>query len=164
MPFVVGWRDIGHRGDRSCHFDDHELLRRSHSALHKSAESVTQDDNATCNKLENPSLSDGSKLNLPPRKRTVPPFILSHDLPRGVIYMVQATLSYALMLAVMSVLSLLLFRCATADLFSDVGRLTPRTSSLLLQVWLLEKPCLEGGPLLPTIKAYHNFYYSGFVC
>ena len=135
----------------------------SHSALHKSAESVTQDDNATCNKLETPSLSDGSKLNLPPRKRTVPPFILSHDLPRGIVYMVQATLSYALMLAVMSVRPPQYSVVQLLMLFSDVGRLTPRTSSLLLQVWLLEKPCLEGGPLLPTIKVYHKFYYSGFV-
>ncbi|KAI0651640.1 Ctr copper transporter [Trametes meyenii] len=34
--------------------------------------------------------------------RSVPPFIPSHDIPRGVLYAFQATLSYALMLAVMT--------------------------------------------------------------
>lgn len=37
--------------------------------------------------------------------RTVEPFILSHDLPRGVLYALQAVLAYTLMLAVMCVLS-----------------------------------------------------------
>ena len=77
--------------------------------------------------------------------------------------MVQATLSYALMLAVMSVLPLL-SSAAQLLMLIDVGRSTPRTLSLLLQASLLERPCLEGGPRLPTIKSYHNFYYSGFTC
>ena len=36
--------------------------------------------------------------------RTVEPFILSHDLPRGILYALQAFLAYTLMLAVMCVL------------------------------------------------------------
>ncbi|KAI0768497.1 Ctr copper transporter [Trametes elegans] len=42
----------------------------------------------------------------PPRKirspRTIPPFMASHDIPRGVMYAFQALLMYALMLAVMT--------------------------------------------------------------
>lgn len=38
--------------------------------------------------------------------RTIEPFILSHDLPRGILYALQAVLAYTLMLAVMCVLSL----------------------------------------------------------
>ncbi|KAI0639192.1 Ctr copper transporter [Trametes polyzona] len=34
--------------------------------------------------------------------RTLPPFIPSHDIPRGMLYAFQALLSYALMLAVMT--------------------------------------------------------------
>ncbi|OJT12575.1 hypothetical protein TRAPUB_10816 [Trametes pubescens] len=35
-------------------------------------------------------------------RRTLPPFILSHDVPRGALYAFQALLTYALMLAVMT--------------------------------------------------------------
>ena len=35
------------------------------------------------------------------RKRFAPPFIPSHDIPRGGIHFVQSTFSYTLMLAVM---------------------------------------------------------------
>ena len=35
--------------------------------------------------------------------RTIPPFIASHDIPRGALYAFQALLMYALMLAVMCV-------------------------------------------------------------
>lgn len=43
------------------------------------------------------------KNNQPPpvNRRSLPPFIASHDLPRGAIFMLQSTLGYALMLAVM---------------------------------------------------------------
>ena len=41
--------------------------------------------------------------------RTTPPFILSHDLSRGVIFAVQALLGYSLMLAIMWVPVLLMF-------------------------------------------------------
>ena len=33
--------------------------------------------------------------------RTLPPFIASHDVPRGIAFALQAVLAYALMLAVM---------------------------------------------------------------
>jgi len=36
------------------------------------------------------------------RRRTIPPFVLSHDAARGALYSLQALLSYALMLAVMT--------------------------------------------------------------
>jgi len=36
------------------------------------------------------------------RKRTIPPFVFSHDVARGALYSLQALLSYALMLAVMT--------------------------------------------------------------
>lgn len=35
------------------------------------------------------------------RQRNSPPFIFSHDVPRGIFHIVQVTISYALMLAVM---------------------------------------------------------------
>ena len=35
------------------------------------------------------------------RRRTTPPFVLSHDVVRGALYSLQALLFYALMLAVM---------------------------------------------------------------
>lgn len=35
------------------------------------------------------------------RQRSSPPFIVAHDVPRGAIHIVQVTISYALMLAVM---------------------------------------------------------------
>lgn len=35
------------------------------------------------------------------RRRTIPPFVLSHDVVRGALHSLQALLSYALMLAVM---------------------------------------------------------------
>jgi hypothetical protein len=37
-------------------------------------------------------------------KRAAPPFILFHDVPRGIIQMAQSALSFAFMLAVMYVL------------------------------------------------------------
>jgi len=72
------------------------------NALHRSAQHVVQDDDASTKKLETPSLSDGSRVVVPPRRRAVPPFIVAHDLPRGLVYMLQATINYALMLAVMT--------------------------------------------------------------
>jgi copper transporter 1 len=38
---------------------------------------------------------------IPTRKRRIPPFVPSHDIPRGVIQAMQSTFSYAFMLAVM---------------------------------------------------------------
>ena len=38
---------------------------------------------------------------VPARRRLVPPFVPSHDIPRGVIQAMQSTFSYALMLAIM---------------------------------------------------------------
>jgi hypothetical protein len=35
------------------------------------------------------------------RTRTIPPFVFSHDAARGALYSLQASLSFALMLAVM---------------------------------------------------------------
>ena len=79
------------------------MTETSCSAIHRSAE-YTVEGAAACNKLERPPSSDGSGSNHPPRERIVPPFILAHDLPRGVMYMIQATVAYALMLAAMLVL------------------------------------------------------------
>lgn len=44
-----------------------------------------------------------AKGNQPPSvsHRSLPPFIASHEIPRGAIFMLQSTLGYALMLAVM---------------------------------------------------------------
>lgn len=41
-----------------------------------------------------------------PRRRTIPPFVVSHDVPRGILYAVQMLISYLLMLAIMSVFKL----------------------------------------------------------
>ena len=38
---------------------------------------------------------------IPARRQHFPPFTPSHDIPRGVIHVMQSTFSYALMLAVM---------------------------------------------------------------
>ncbi|KAF9643651.1 hypothetical protein BDM02DRAFT_1374107 [Thelephora ganbajun] len=72
------------------------------NALRRYEEHVVEDDNTSCSKLESPSLPNGSKLILAPRRRIMQPFILAHDLPRGIIYMFQATITYTLMLGVMS--------------------------------------------------------------
>jgi len=130
------------------------------SALHRSAEHVVQDDNASCNKLETPSLSDGSRLVVAPRKRIVPPFILAHDLPRGIFYMFQATITYALMLAVMSVLSSCSPLVQTLTLLFCVGHSKLDTSSLSLWVWVLERSFSEDGlPPLITSSEVLSFVY-----
>lgn len=72
------------------------------NALHRSVEQIAQEDNSSCNKLGRPPSSHGSAPIPTPRKRTVPPFILAHDLPRGIIFMFQATITYALMLTAMT--------------------------------------------------------------
>jgi copper transporter 1 len=38
---------------------------------------------------------------IPARRQHVPPFVPSHDIPRGVIQAMQSTFSYAFMLVVM---------------------------------------------------------------
>lgn len=37
------------------------------------------------------------------RKRTIPPFIAAHDIPRGILFALQMTVMYLLMLAIMYV-------------------------------------------------------------
>ena len=49
---------------------------------------------------ERTSLFDGARVS-----RSSPPFIASHDIPRGIAFAIQALLGYALMLAVMWVIS-----------------------------------------------------------
>ncbi|KAF9557846.1 hypothetical protein CPC08DRAFT_736595 [Agrocybe pediades] len=52
-----------------------------------------------------PSATSGSvpkARNLKSRTRTVPPFILAHDLPRGLLFGLQILVSYLLMLAIMT--------------------------------------------------------------
>ena len=51
-----------------------------------------------------PALSSSHQAKtVKPRRRTIPPFIFSHDVPRGVLYAAQMLISYLLMLAIMSV-------------------------------------------------------------
>ncbi|KAF9789188.1 Ctr copper transporter family-domain-containing protein [Thelephora terrestris] len=71
----------------------------------RALERPIQEDTSSCRKSERPSSSDGSKSIPASRKRTVPPFILAHDLPRGIVCMIQAAIAYLLMLIVMFVLS-----------------------------------------------------------
>lgn len=71
------------------------------NALHRSTEHAIREDN-TSNKSESASSSRRCGLTPTPRKRIVPPFILAHDFTRGIIYMFQAAIAYALMLAVMT--------------------------------------------------------------
>ncbi|KAF8078386.1 Ctr copper transporter [Lyophyllum atratum] len=52
-------------------------------------------------KSENPESSDLRQATASPI-RTIPPFILAHDFPRGLMHGLQALLTYALMLAVMT--------------------------------------------------------------
>ena len=47
------------------------------------------------------TVPDSQKVGLLRPDRTMPPFILSHDLPRGIVYAIQALLGYVLMLAIM---------------------------------------------------------------
>jgi len=68
----------------------------------RTLERTVQEDTSSCHKSERPPSSDGSKSIPVGRKRTVPPFILAHDLPRGIVYMLQATIAYLLMLIAMT--------------------------------------------------------------
>ncbi|KAF9270453.1 hypothetical protein L218DRAFT_969031 [Marasmius fiardii PR-910] len=48
---------------------------------------------------EDKSFKPSGKMTL---SRTLPPFILTHDIPRGILYALQALLGYVLMLSVMT--------------------------------------------------------------
>jgi len=54
-----------------------------------------------------PADSNGPQARtVKPRRRTIPPFVVAHDVPRGILYAVQMLVSYLLMLAIMSVFKL----------------------------------------------------------
>ncbi|KAG7099452.1 hypothetical protein E1B28_001303 [Marasmius oreades] len=60
--------------------------------------------------------------------RTLPPFILTHDIPRGLLYAVQALLGYILMLSVMTfqaayIISIILGMGAGEMLFGRMGNI-----------------------------------------
>jgi copper transporter 1 len=53
---------------------------------------------------KSPALSNGPRARtVKSRSRTIPPFIVAHDVPRGILYATQMLVSYLLMLAIMSV-------------------------------------------------------------
>ncbi|KIK99870.1 hypothetical protein PAXRUDRAFT_780527 [Paxillus rubicundulus Ve08.2h10] len=59
--------------------------------------------------------------------RVIPPFITSHDIPRGLIQSIQSTFSYTLMLAVMTfngayIISIILGLGVGEILFGRIGR------------------------------------------
>jgi len=83
---------------RSCHEDSSGVQSGPPASLQKG--DGASDINAS-GLLK--SSSESSHSVRPERNpRSVPPFIPSHDLPRGAIYAVQALMAYALMLAVMT--------------------------------------------------------------
>jgi len=57
------------------------------------------EDNGCCDNSDSDTHTKASTLH---HRRTSPPFILAHDLPRGIVHIIQSALSYALMLAVMT--------------------------------------------------------------
>lgn len=71
------------------------------NALQRSTKHAIRKGNAS-NTSERAPSSLGRRLIPTPRKRIVPPFILAHDFTWGTIYMFQAAIAYALMLAVMT--------------------------------------------------------------
>lgn len=76
--------------------------------------------------------------------RNGPPFIPAHDITRGILHAVQATLHFALMLIVMYV-SL----CIIVDIFELTNRILAgpfksRSSSLSSSALVLERPCSGG--------------------
>lgn len=67
-------------------------------------------------------------VTVPSRPRLVPPFILMHDITRGIFQAVQSLFSYALMLAVMTfnasyIISIILGLALGEVLFGRIGRL-----------------------------------------
>jgi len=66
------------------------------------------DSSSTCHEKspdiaeEASSVKDAPSLKQGRPARTLPPFIASHDIPRGVLFALQALLGYVLMLAVMT--------------------------------------------------------------
>ncbi|KAF9073746.1 Ctr copper transporter [Rhodocollybia butyracea] len=69
------------------------LALTSHKASHPDeAEKCCDDDVGSVAPISSQGLA----------KRTVPPFIAAHDVPRGMIHAVQALLGYILMLAIMT--------------------------------------------------------------
>lgn len=79
-----------------------------------------------------------STLPNPITFRSAPPFVLSHDIPRGILLMVQVTLNYAFMLAVMCVL---LFYALIRDsrCGCDLGRSSWVSSFLSSSDWVSER-------------------------
>ncbi|KAI0374383.1 hypothetical protein BV20DRAFT_961534 [Pilatotrama ljubarskyi] len=82
------------------------LFVKEEAACHSSGRSVEHKKSAHVDEIAINELP--SQSNVPVRSRvrvarTVPPFVPSHDLPRGVLYAFHTLLTYALMLAVMCV-------------------------------------------------------------
>ncbi|KDQ19798.1 hypothetical protein BOTBODRAFT_169849 [Botryobasidium botryosum FD-172 SS1] len=90
-----------------------ELLRNSRSApmvaepCHTDADSELLEksarDSASTTSISRAGVAEITSSPVPniPFKRTLPPFIPSHDIPRGVLQAVHSLIGYALMLAVM---------------------------------------------------------------
>ena len=73
--------------------------------------------------------------------RSAPPFVLSHDIPRGILLMVQVTLNYAFMLAVMYAPLVL---PADTMAYQYAGRSNWASSSRSSLDWVLGR-CYLGG-------------------
>ena len=88
----------------------------------------------------------------------VPPFIPSHDIPRGVFHIVQTTMSYALMLVIMYVSPsfAITFWSSPSQLLS--GRLTLDSSFLLYWVLVWERSFLAAWSVCMTPIQQFSFF------
>lgn len=87
----------------------HDQVKSTPGDIRESTSNPTKDKDVSTSTTEHEvnSLvaSIGSDGAAPRPHRILPPFIASHDLPRGAIFAFQSLLAYALMLAVMWVLA-----------------------------------------------------------
>jgi len=74
----------------------------SDGAIADKVKSQDDVDISTAEEALEPNDSNRAAAGVRMSPRVIPPFIASHDIPRGLIQAIQSTLSYALMLAVMT--------------------------------------------------------------
>jgi len=94
---------------------------------------------------KSPALSSSHQVKtVKPRTRTIPPFIFSHDVPRGVLYAAQMLISYLLMLAIMSVFQTRLSKVQYFSFVHHEGHSKPLISYRSFLVWVLGRRFLVG--------------------
>ncbi|KAH7911216.1 Ctr copper transporter [Hygrophoropsis aurantiaca] len=99
----------------------------SASARNANVDEKTNGPSSAIETIEEARPSRASTVRVLTNLRAVPPFIPSHDIPRGIYQGVQSFFSYALMLAVMTfqaayIISIILGLAAGEILFGRIGR------------------------------------------